>query len=186
MKVILLATLATFVITAAYSPAAAQDPPPEENPATAAQDPLRRDQDPPPPLDVTLQEMLNRLATRVLGSPLSPEQVGALREWLAERQQRQAVLGVIATDAAELRESPPYGPLNLFIGHEIQADVGRGTVVEIVDEKRIGTFTGREVWYAIRPLDSTIHHTNDRELWINAGTEGIGGQTPGVIVAALW
>ena len=205
MKVILLATLVTI---AACSPAAAQDPPTPPGSPAAAQDPptppgspaAAQDpptppgspaaaQDPPTPPGNPApapmsREELERYLTNFWGAHVSAEQIDIAVTWLTERPDHQAVvLGVIATDSAELRESPPHGPLNLFIGSEIQADIGRGTFVEIVNEKHVGTFHGREVWYGIRPLGRDI----EREWWINAGTESIGGQTPGVSrVTAVW
>ena len=113
------------------------------------------------------------------------ERAAEIAESERDTYARATALGVVTTDSAEVRESPPHGPFNMLIGAEVQARVEPGTFVAIVGEKHVGTFSGREVWYAIRPLQVPPHSVGMevKEWWINAGIEGVGGQTPGVRVA---
>ena len=169
--------VAAFVAIAACSHVFAQD----DDPAAA--------QDETSPLQEVVQEAVQRVLSAQSDegeetSGLSTGQRAALQVLLQALQQSQsdnAIMGIITTDSVEIRESPPHGPFNLFIGDEILTSVGQGTIVEIVDERNVGTFEGSQVWYSIRPLHAT---TMDREWWINAGMESIGGQTPAVSVAA--
>jgi len=71
---------------------------------------------------------------------------------------------------SHVREAPPYGPFNLFIGKKMES-VDKGTKVEIVDKKTYSGFDGTHVWYQIEPLERQPGKQPTR-VWIYGGVEG--------------
>ena len=63
-----------------------------------------------------------------------------------------------------LRDSPPHGFLNLFVGKEVE-QLPVGEEVLIVGKRTYGGFSGRQVWYQI---DSNV----TANVWVFGGTEG--------------
>jgi hypothetical protein len=74
------------------------------------------------------------------------------------------------TDTAHVREAPPYGPFNLFIGGTM-GSVDKGTEVKIIDKKTYSGFDGTHVWYQIEPLERQAGKEPTRG-WIYGGVEG--------------
>ena len=77
--------------------------------------------------------------------------------------------GTIIT-TSPVRDAPPHGPLNLFVGKEIKS-TEQNTTVKIIGKKNYGGFSGTNIWYQVESVNG-LEATKDRPLWVFGGTEG--------------
>lgn len=72
------------------------------------------------------------------------------------------------TSPAVARTAPPYGPLNLFVGDRV-FNVKEGEVVEVVERKTYGGFSGSQVWLRVA-RQSAEANPERTTAWIPAGS----------------
>ena len=76
----------------------------------------------------------------------------------------------VVTSTSRLREAPPHGPFNLFVGKSTET-ITEGSQVEILDKKTYSGFSGTHVWYKIRPTEQQRNELTT-PAWIYGGVEG--------------
>jgi hypothetical protein len=72
----------------------------------------------------------------------------------------------VVSSSAQVRDAPPYGPLNLFVGKKVEV-LPQGEKVNIVGRKAYGGFDGDHVWYQI-----TSAKRSAQSSWVYGGVEG--------------
>ena len=77
--------------------------------------------------------------------------------------------GVIVT-TSPVRDAPPHGLFNLFLGKEVES-TQQGTKVKIIGKKTYGGFSGTNTWYQVESVND-LEASKDRPLWIYGGIEG--------------
>lgn len=77
--------------------------------------------------------------------------------------------GVFTTNSS-IRESPPHGFLNLFVGKTIKKSQ-KDTEINIIGKKTYGGFSGTNVWYQIESTKESTA-TYGQSLWVYGGVEG--------------
>ena len=81
--------------------------------------------------------------------------------------------GVVTTQS-QVREAPPHGPFNLFVGKPIKS-IDDGSQIEIIGKKTYSGFSGTHVWYQIEPIEEREDESTT-PLWIYGGVEGKNSQ----------
>ena len=69
-----------------------------------------------------------------------------------------------------VRDAPPHGLFNLFVGREVEGTV-QNSQVKIIGKKTYGGFSGVNVWYQVESVND-LKASDDRPLWIYGGIEG--------------
>jgi len=69
-----------------------------------------------------------------------------------------------------IREAPPHGLLNLFVGQQIES-TKKNTKVKIIGKKTYGGFSGTNIWYQVENVND-LTATKNSPLWIYGGVEG--------------
>ena len=77
--------------------------------------------------------------------------------------------GTVVT-TSPVRDAPPHGLFNLFVGNEIES-TKQNTTVHIIGKKTYGGFSGANTWYLVESVNE-LKATKDRPLWIYGGVEG--------------
>ncbi|WP_127558281.1 hypothetical protein [Saccharospirillum alexandrii] len=77
--------------------------------------------------------------------------------------------GTVIT-TSPVREAPPHGLFNLFVGQQIES-TRQNSTVKIIGKKTYGGFSGTNVWYQVESVND-LTATEDRPLWIYGGVEG--------------
>jgi hypothetical protein len=72
--------------------------------------------------------------------------------------------------SSPVRDAPPHGLFNLFIGKEVESTV-QNTEVKIIGKKTYGGFSGANIWYQVKPVNE-MQADKERPLWIYGGIEG--------------
>ena len=80
---------------------------------------------------------------------------------------------------SQIRAAPPHGPLNLFVGKQIET-IEPGDKLKIIGKKTYGGFSGAHIWYQIEPSEQQNQPATHR--WVYGGVEGKDPQVPIAII----
>lgn len=69
-----------------------------------------------------------------------------------------------------IRDAPPHGPFNLFLGEEIKSTY-QDQKVKIVGKKTYNGFKGTHIWYQLESADNKSGNAN-KPWWVYGGLEG--------------
>lgn len=76
----------------------------------------------------------------------------------------------VVSSPVQVREAPPYGLLNLFVGKGIKT-IPQGEKINILGKKTYAGFSGAHVWYQVGLVDK---QGSDQMTirWVYGGVEG--------------